>query len=149
MKRAFITGTLIATLVFATMALGAVKQYRGPIEQGGHVTFDTKVKHHKTKKVKKFFFYKVKLSCENSPQPDPLPISNKSPIEFPIPVMRVRHRKFHGSFFKAEFKTRGEVEGEFSDGFRSAEGTLRVHGRPIQGWGKCDTGTVDWTAEKQ
>jgi hypothetical protein len=144
-----VAAALVATVAFAAVALGAVKHYRGPIEQGGHVTFDTKVKHHKTKKVKKFFFFKVKLDCENSPTGDPILISNKSPIEFPIPVMRVRHRKFHGSFYNADFKTRGEVEGKFSDHFRSAEGTLRVHGRPITGFGKCDTGTVDWTAKKQ
>jgi hypothetical protein len=149
MKRILVAIALVATLALAAAALGAVKHYRGPIQQGGHVTFDTKVKHHKTKKVKKFFFFKVELSCESSPNPDPIPISNKSPIELPIPSMKVRHREFHGSFYKAEFKTRGEVEGELSDHFRTAHGTLRVHGRPIQGFGKCDTGTVSWTASKR
>jgi hypothetical protein len=149
MKRVVMVAGLVGALAFAAVAAGAVKHYRGPIQQGGHVTFQTKVKHHKTKRVKSFFFFKVKLSCENSPTGDPIPISNKSPIKFPIPAMKVKHRKFHGSFYKAEFKTRGEVEGEFSDHYRAAEGTLRVHGRPISGFGKCDTGTVDWTAEKQ
>jgi hypothetical protein len=150
LRRTLIIGGTVATLAFAAVALGSVKHYRGPIQQGGHLTFDTKVKHHKTKKVKKFFFFKVKLECENSPPPgDPIPISNKSPIEFPIPTMKVKHRRFHGSFYNADFKTKGEVEGELTDHFTKAEGTLRVHGRPITGFGKCDTGTVDWTAEKQ
>ena len=43
------------------MAAGAVKHYRGPIQQGGHVTFQTKVKHGKTKRVKSFYFFKLKL----------------------------------------------------------------------------------------
>jgi hypothetical protein len=147
LKRTLIGIGLVATLVFAAMAFGATKHYRGPIQQGGHVTFDTTVKHHAVKRVKSFFFYKVKLSCEGG---QTIPISNKSPIKFPIPAMRVRDRKFHGSFFKAEFKTRGEVEGEFTDHFRKAGGTLRVHGRPLgQQQGDCDTGTVDWTAKKQ
>jgi hypothetical protein len=149
MKRTLVVVGLVATLAFATVALGAIKHYRGPIQGGGHVTFDTKVKHHKTKRVKNFFFFKVKLSCENSPNPDPIPISNQSPIKFPIPAMRVRHRRFHGSFYNADFRTRGEVEGKFTHHYRKAEGTLRVHGHPITGFGKCDTGTVAWTAEKQ
>jgi hypothetical protein len=149
MRRALPVVALVVALAFATVALGSVKHYRGPVEQGGHVTFDTKVKRHKTKRVKSFFFFKVKLTCENSPTGDPIPISNKSPIKLPIPAMKVRDRRFHGSFYKAEFKTRGEVEGEFSDHYRRAEGTLRVHGRPISGFGKCDTGTVDWTGRKR
>jgi hypothetical protein len=148
MKRILIATGLVATLAFAAVALGAVKHYRGPVAQGGHVTFDSKVKRHKAKRVKSFFFFKVKLSCEDSPTGDPIPISNKSPIELPIPAMKVKHRRFHGSFYKAEFKTRGEVEGTFTDHYSAAHGTLRVHGRPISGFGECDTGTVDWTAQK-
>ncbi len=149
MKRVVLVAGLVGALACAAVAVGAVKHYRGPIRQGGHVTFETKVRHHRVKRVEEFFFFKVKLYCENSPTGDPIPISNKSPIKFPIPPMRVRQRQFRGSFYNAEFKTRGEVEGEFSDHYRRAQGTLRVHGRPISGFGKCDTGTVDWTARKQ
>jgi hypothetical protein len=149
MRRVVLVAGLAAALVWVAVAAGAVKDYRGPVKQGGHVTFQTKVKRGKTKRVTSFFFFKVKLSCENSPTGDPIPISNKSPIKLPIPAMKVRNRKFHGSFYKAEFKTRGEVDGEFTHHYRTAEGTLRVHGRPINGFGKCDTGTVDWSASKQ
>jgi hypothetical protein len=149
LKRILIVGGLVATLAFAAMAMGAVKHYRGPVQQGGHVTFQTKVKHHKTKRVQQFFFFKVKLVCDNPPPSgDPL-ISNKTPLRFPIPPMRVRHRHFHGKFSNQSFNTSGEAEGDFTDHYRNAEGTLRVHGKPVPAWGKCDTGTVNWTAEKQ
>jgi opacity protein-like surface antigen len=147
MKRVVLVAGLVVVLACAAVAAGAVKHYRGPVEQGGHVTFQTKVKHGKVKNVRQFFFFKVKLSCENGQS---IPISNQSPIKFPIPPMKVKHRKFHGSFYKQEFKTRGEVEGEFSDHYRKAAGTLRVHGRPLgSSFGKCDTGTVGWRAKKQ
>jgi hypothetical protein len=152
MKRALFVAAVATTLAFAAVALGSVKHYRGPIEQGGHVTFDTKVKHHRAKQVDSFYFFKLKLTCEKAPSgaSNTIKISNKSPIDFPIPPMDVEHRTFHGSFYKEEFKTRGEVEGEFTRRYRKAAGTLRVHGRPLgDAYGKCDSSTVDWTAEKQ
>ncbi len=151
MKRTLIAAGVAAVLAFAAVALGAVKHYRGPVQQGGHVTFDTKVKHHKTKKVNKFFFFKVKLTCEAGENPaTTIPISNKAPLKFPIPPMKVSHGHFHGKFSNTEFKTSGEVEGEFGDDYTTAEGTLRVHGHPLSPtYGKCDTGADNWTAEKQ
>ena len=125
MKRTLIAAGLVATLAFAAIALGAVKHYRGPIEQGGNVTFDTKVKHHKVKNVKSFFFYKLTLSCEDGE----LPNLTNDPI-FPIPPMTVDHREFHGDFYNAEFKTSGHVKGAFSDHFRKASGTLEDQGPP-------------------
>ena len=145
MKRVVLVAGLAAALVWVAVATGAVKHYAGPIQQGGNVAFDTKVKHGKTKRVKSFFFYKLTLTCEHG---DPIKVSN-DPV-FPIPPMKVSHRAFHGSFYKADFKTRGEVDGTFTDHYRKAHGTLRVHGRPFgASRGKCDTGTVDWTASKQ
>jgi hypothetical protein len=146
-RRALIIGGLIAALALATTALGAVKRYHGTVTQGGTVSFKTTVKHHRTKNVKSFFFYKVTLSCEGGAS---IPISNRTPLKFPIPPMKVRHRRFHGSFSNSEFKTSGEVDGKFTDHYRKAEGTLRVHGRPLGAkQGKCDTGTDDWSATKQ
>ena len=60
---------------FAAVATGAVKHYRGPVQQGGHVTFQTKVKHHKTKSVKRFYFFDVALKCDEAT----FPISNRRP----------------------------------------------------------------------
>jgi hypothetical protein len=62
--------------------------------------------------------------------------------------MKVKHRKFHGDFYNSDFKTGGHVKGKFTDHFRNVAGTLRVNGRPPS-LGKCDSGTVDWTAKKQ
>jgi hypothetical protein len=147
-RRILILGGLVATLVFATMAFGAVKHYRGPIEQGGHVTFDTKVKHHKAKKVKKFYFFEVTFSCEQPPNTE-FPISNKTPLNFPIPSMKVKHREFHGTF--SQLGGTGRVIGEFKNHYRQASGTLRVHAKHIENttFRNCDTGTVNWTAEKR
>jgi hypothetical protein len=151
MRRTLIAALAVATLAFAAVALAAPQHYRGPIRQGGYVTFQTQVKQHQ-KRVKGFYFFKLKLICEKAPQgANPtIKISNKSPLNFPIPPMAVKRRQFHGGFYKADFKTRGEVEGRFSDRNRKAAGTLRVHGRPLgSAYGKCDSGTVRWAAKKQ
>ena len=130
--------------------LGAVARMRTDwtIEQGGHVTFDTKVKHHKAKKVKKFYFFDVTFTCEEGPVKE-FPISNRKPLDFPVPPMRVKHREFHGTF--SQLGGTGRIKGEFTDHFKRAAGTLRVHAKHIQDtdFRNCDTGTVDWTAEKR
>jgi hypothetical protein len=146
-KRALVGVGLVAALAFAAVAMGAIKHYHGTVDQGGTVSFQTKVRHHKAKRVKNFFFYKVTLTCEGGAS---IPISNRKPLKFPIPPMKVRHRRFHGSFSNSDFKTSGEVHGKFTHHYRKAKGTLRVHGRPLGAMqGKCDTGTDDWTANKQ
>ena len=66
MKRLVIVAGLAADAGWVAVAAGAVKHYAGPIQQGGNVAFDTKVKHGKTKRVKSFFFYKLKLTCEKA-----------------------------------------------------------------------------------
>jgi len=144
-KRATIVAGLAATLAFAAVAMGAVKHYRGPVQQGGHITFQTKVRHHKVKRVKKFYFFDVKLTCDEAT----FPISNRKPLNFPVPPMKVKHREFHGTF--AQLGGTGRVTGQFTDHFKHATGTLRVHAKHIQDtpFHNCDTGTVDWTAEKQ
>src|SRR5262245_60934891 len=108
MKRVVAIAGLVGALAFAGVAVGAVKHYAGPIHQGGNVTFDTKVRHGKTKQVKSFYFFKLKLTCEKAPHgaSNTIKISNQSPLNFPIPPTRVKHRQFHGSFYKADFKTR-------------------------------------------
>jgi hypothetical protein len=145
MKRVVLVAGLIGALAFAAVATGAVKHYRGPIEQGGRVTFQTKVKHHKVKKVKKFYFFDVELTCDEQA----FPISNRTPLNFPVPPMKVKHREFHGTF--SQLGGTGRVKGEFTDHFKRANGTLRVHAKHIQDtpFHNCDTGTVDWTASKQ
>ena len=152
MRRTLPVIGLLVALAFASVALGAVKHYRGPIQQGGHVAFQAKIRHHKAKTVKNFYFFKLKLTCEKAPPgaSRSIKISNKSPVNLPFPTMRVNHGVFEGSFYKAQFKTRGEVKGQFSDHYRKAAGTLRVHGRPLgSAFGRCDTGAVDWTAKKR
>jgi hypothetical protein len=145
LKRILIVGGLVATLAFAGVAAGAVKHYRGPIQQGGHVTFQTKVKHHKTKSVKRFYFFDVTMTCDEQT----FQISNRTPLNFPVPPMKVRHREFHGTF--SQLGGTGRVTGQFTHHFKHASGTLRVHAKHIQDTPlhNCDTGTVDWTAEKQ
>jgi hypothetical protein len=105
-----------------------------------------------TEAVTKFYFFDLKLTCEKAPQgaSKTIKISNKSPLNFPVPPMAIKNGQFHGSFYKEEFKTRGEVTGAFSDQGQKAAGTLRVHGRPLgSAYGNCDSGTVRWNAKKQ
>jgi hypothetical protein len=151
MKRILIAGVAAAMLAFAAVAIAAPPQYRGPIKQGGYVTFQTEVKQGH-KKVTKFYFFNLKLACEKAPKgaSKTIKISNKSPLNFPVPPMAVKNRHFQGSFYKQQFKTRGEVAGTFAKGFLKATGTLRVHGHPLgAAYGKCDSGPVNWTAKKQ
>jgi hypothetical protein len=145
MRRALLLGGLVGALACAAVAAGAVKHYRGPIQQGGHVTFQTKVTRHKVKRVKRFYFYDVTLTCDEQT----FPISNRTPLNFPVPPMRVRHREFHGTF--SQLGGTGRIKGEFRDHYRRANGTLRVHAKHIQDtpFHNCDTGTVDWTAKKR
>ena len=145
MKRTLIAAGVVATLAFAAVALGSVKHYRGPVQQGGHVTFDTKVKHHRAKKVRKFYFFDVTLTCDEAT----FPISNRTPLNFPVPSMKVKHGEFHGTF--SQLGGTGRVQGEFTDHFKQVSGTLRVHAKHITDTQlhNCDTGTVKWTAEKQ
>ena len=127
----------------ATVAFGAIKHYEGDVQQGGTVRFQTKVKHQKTKKVKKFLFAGVTFTCEGTP---PFPISNQG---FPVPAMKVHHRKFHGTF--SQLGGTGRIRGKFKHHYWRAEGTLRVSADQIEDTPlhDCDTGTLDWTARKQ
>jgi hypothetical protein len=135
-------GGLVLTLAFAAAALGATKHYKGPVTQGGQVKFTLQSKHGK-RKVKNFLFSGVTLTCEGR---DPFAITNNG---FPVPAMRVRHRHFHGAF--SQLGGTGDIKGDFNHHYRKATGTLRVHAQHIQGTPlhNCDTGTVNWTAEKQ
>ncbi len=151
MKRTLIAAVAVATLAFAAVAVAAPPHYRGPIKQGGYVTFQTEVKQQQ-RRVTKFYFFNLKLTCEKAPKgaSNTIKISNKSPLNFPVPPMTVKNGQFHGSFYKEEFKTRGAVTGAFSDHNLKAAGTLRVYGHPLgSAYGKCDSGTVNWTAKKQ
>jgi hypothetical protein len=146
MKRALIATALVALLAFAAIAVGSVKHYKGPVDQGGRVKFETNVELGKVKSVKRFYFFDLPLNCERSPRH--VLISNRRPLDFPIPTMRVNHRQFHGDFSNSDFHTRGHVEGKFNRQFTKAAGTLRVQGHPFGAQNKCDTGTDDWHAHK-
>lgn len=151
MRRTLVAALAVAMLAPAAVAIAAPLPYRGPINPGGYVTFQTEVKEHQ-KRVTKFYFFDLKLTCEKAPKgaSKTIKISNKSPLNFPVPPMAVKNGQFHGSFYKQEFNTRGEVTGAFSDQGQKAAGTLRVHGRPLgSAYGKCDSGAVRWTAKKQ
>ena len=151
MRRTSIAALAVAMLTPAAVAIAAPPHYRGPIKPGGYVTFQTEVKQQQ-KRVTKFYFFDLKLTCEKAPQgaSKTIKISNKSPLNFPVPPMAIKNGQFHGSFYKEEFKTRGEVTGAFSDQGQKAAGTLRVHGRPLgSAYGNCDSGTVRWNAKKQ
>jgi hypothetical protein len=146
MKRILIGIGLVAVLAFAALALGSVRHYKGPVDQGGRVKFDTRVDQGKVKAVKRFYFFDLPLTCERSPRH--VLISNRRPLNFPFPTMKVKAREFHGDFSNSDFHTRGHVEGQFNRHFTKAAGTLRVQGHPFGAQNKCDTGTDDWHAHR-
>jgi hypothetical protein len=151
MRRTLIVALAVAMLAPAAVAIAAPPHYRGPIKTGGYITFQTEVKQQQ-RRVTKFYFFDLKLTCEKAPKgaSKTIKISNKSPLNFPVPPMAVKNGTFHGSFYKEQFKTRGEVTGAFSDQGQKVAGTLRVHGRPLgSAFGNCDSGTVRWNAKKQ
>jgi hypothetical protein len=158
MRRIAIVGSLVAMLVFAAVALGAVRHYHGkdtdPACTSGltppscAITFDGGVRNHKVVRVKNFAFDEIPMQCDEGAYA----ISNTG---VPLPTMRVNaQRRFHGEFVDSKTSPTQytHVAGRFSTNYKRATGHFRFHGdfRPSTlyptGLHNCDTNTDTWHA---
>jgi hypothetical protein len=157
MRRIAIVGSLGAMLVFATVALGAVKHYAGkdtdPACSTGTpppactITFDGAVRNKKVVKVKNFLFSEIPMTCD---QGDYV-ISNTTPTgDSPLPPMKVNaQRKFKGNFVDSTTSPTQyyHVDGKFSTNYKRATGHFRIHGdftTAVPPATNCDTGLDTW-----
>lgn len=109
------------------------------------VTFTGVVRHGKVKKVTKFDFQGVPLSCDEG-------LVAEDPAH-PQPSMHVKaNRRFSESHTNPRTGVHVRVAGRFSRSFRKARGTFRVHG-PTFGttsgtFHNCDTGVDHYSVQK-
>lgn len=132
--------TVVALVLPATVG-AAAKTYSGTVEPGGTIQFKVK-KTNNGKKVKPTLFLNVPADCTSGDET----VSGNVPVpgkvqggEFQINAVVTG--------FDSKLKITGEINGD------SADGTIRVHGSEVLANGEserqqCDTGTVDWSAEK-
>jgi hypothetical protein len=138
LKRIVIGAALIVVLVFAAVAVAAIRHYHGTVKEGGNLKFQTKVRDGETLKVKRFVFKRVPMQCDNG-------ASTVGDAGTPPPAMRVGDKgRFHGDFTSANGRKRLRIHGRFRDDDQKARGTLRVTGNFGGGATNCDTGRAHW-----
>ena len=141
MKRIFVCAGLVVALVFATTAFAVTRHFSGTVQGGGTVTFATKFRHGKTKKViPPMKFRSVPISCDQGDT-----ILNYTLAGSPI---KVTNRKF--TYLGSPNRpSQAKITGTFTNHGKNAHGTFRDHGTFANGTDTgCDTGTVNWTAHK-
>lgn len=129
MKRSFVVAVLILTALFSASALASGSS---SVKGGFLLGFDAKYSHGKPKKVKNFHYSSLPLKCSQG---------NPSASGGPLPSMRVKRRKFHGTF--RDHGTKTEVHGRYNKALSKVKGTLQVSGK-YAGFKGCDSGKVKW-----
>jgi hypothetical protein len=137
--------TAVALVAPATVG-AATKVYEGTVTPGGTVKFKLKTTEN-GKKVAGFRFSGVPAVCTSGAET----VSGRITFADRVENNRFQFRAVAGN--PQNPQAAAIVKGEISR--NSAEGTIRVHGRkvlvdpPANGQrSECETGTLDWTAEK-
>jgi hypothetical protein len=145
MKRVLIVcAALLVTLALATSAFSVTRHFSGTSEGlGGSVTFATKFKKGKTKKIlTPIEFDTLPISCDQGNTFLDYRKEGKA-----IKVNK-RTRKFSYET-KPGGPNRTTIKGKFNKKGKKAHGTIRSRGTFGDGSATgCDTGELDWTAEK-
>ena len=151
MKKGFVFAVTIGALIYATTAFAGTGYYSGKDSDSRcgrvphtpcHVTFTGKVKNGKVKQVVDFAFDGIPIKCKQGSFA--LTIANN-----PLPSMSVRSdRKFSGHFQSANGKAFYDVSGQFSTDYKSASGTIRVHGAFPPQATACDTGVDNYSVKR-
>jgi hypothetical protein len=140
-KRIVIAAGLVGTLVFAAVAVAAIRHYHGTVREGGDLRFVTKVRDGETIKVKRFVFSGVPMECDNGS-------STVGDAGSPPPAMRVNdEHKFGGKFTSANGRKHLRIRGRFRNDDQKARGILRVTGDFGGGATNCATGKTHWHAK--
>jgi hypothetical protein len=139
-KRVLIVAGLIVALAFPATILAGIRHYEGTVQEGGSLRFATKVRHGETKKVKRFVFNHVPMTCDDGD-------STVGDAGTPPPGMKVNSRhKFHGKFASAGGTRHLRIKGKLKRDDRKAVGILRVWGDFGGTSTNCDTGKTHWSA---
>ena len=134
MKRYISYFSLLALLVAlaGTATVSASGSERAAHQRGFDLGFDGKYRHGKPVKVKNFTFSAFTVDCADG---------NKTDASDTLPAMKVKRRKFHGTFKDHGMKT--IVHGKYNKALTKVKGTLQVKGK-VNGLQGCDSGAVDW-----
>jgi hypothetical protein len=134
-------GMIVAMAIPAVTSAG-VPDYQGRDRDGGTVSFETKVKQGRVKRVAVGFAWKkLDVDCYEGWSQTDGSFTRR---------MRVRHRRFHGV---GRTHTEGgqviaRVTGRFTRRGNKAHGTIRVHGNFNARATDCDTGRDHWKAHR-
>jgi hypothetical protein len=134
--------------VAAAPALGAfISEYQGPVkgDPSATVGFNLRKSANGVKRVKGFFESEVQYTCRGGAS------GRANPLAMEEGGFRVKHGEFNGStsFLTPIGDPRLTVKGELRP-HGAARGTLRLTGHLDQTTpsARCDTGKVEWRAEK-
>ena len=142
-KRVLVCICLAGALVVPSTASAATRQFSGTVEGGGTITFKTKFKNGKTKKVLlPLVISGVPISCDQGST-----MLNYE-IAASVPAIGVKGNAFSFTTAPNEQPPVAETTGVFNKKGKKASGTFRDHGDFNTTHTNCDTGTVDWTAHK-
>jgi len=142
MRRIIVPAVLALALsvALAGPAAAKTKSYAGEVAGGGTVGFELKKARSGKKKVKGFTFRSVPIECAEGANT----VNGKLTFR-----MKVVQKQFTGTA-ESESGGRVRVEGTVLSG--GSNGTLRVFGSLALDDGTigtdCDTGTLDWSADK-
>jgi hypothetical protein len=138
-------------LIVPTTALAGTSYYSGKDSDSGcghvphtpcHVTYTGNVKNGKVKQVLDFAFDGIPMKCKQGTFA--LTIADN-----PLPSMSVTSdRKFSGHFQSANHRSFYDVTGQFSTDYKSASGTIRVHGAFPPQATACDTGVDHFSVKR-
>jgi hypothetical protein len=147
-----VAGLALAGPLFASAAT-STRSFSGTIDPSGTVSFKLK-KHNGTRTIpgaspsKGFTFGSMPVDCDGGPD------TTGGVVTFTIPV------KDTGKFTIKAVAGNPQnpssallVKGDFNNKYTKASGTIRVHGSNVLISGNnhdaCDSGTLDWSAQKQ
>jgi hypothetical protein len=151
MKKGFVLAVVIGALIFATTAFAGTRYYSGKDSDSRcgqvphttcNVTFAGNVKDGKVNQVSDFAFDGIPITCRQGSFA--LTITDN-----PLPDMRVgKYRKFSGHFHTANQVAFYDVTGQFTKDYKSASGTIRVHGDFPRQATACDTGVDHYSVKR-
>jgi hypothetical protein len=136
MKRCvpFLSLVVLLTALAGGGAASAETAQSDAAHRGFLLGFDGKYRHGRPVKVKNFTFSEVDVKCTDGD-------TTASNSANPLPAMKVKHRKFGGTFRDQGMKT--AVTGKYSKTLSKVTGTLHVTGK-VGGLKGCDSGVVHW-----
>jgi hypothetical protein len=141
-RRILLCVVLIVALALPTQAIASTKSYGGGFDPSGSLSFKVKKKKHKKKRVIKFLFQGVPMTCDDGAH------TTSGLLTF---AMKVKKGSFHGdaSFNnQATLVVQGELSGSSASGALQAIGALPIDGGDGAAGTNCDTGVRPWSAAR-